>query len=154
MCVSKANRQKLDLHGYFLAFAAVKAKPVSMPSCVSTLLWSALQPWYVADASLTSRSAASKYYPFNGHTFGWFPQGVHDGALAGWSAESWVGMSTRFPCTEYNEKVIMAELTWIQQRKPRQTVECARLPLSGVQSLFFHEVSVTPVGNGSSMPSQ
>lgn len=48
----------------------------------------------------------------------------------------------------------MAELAWIQQKKPREAVESVRLPLSGVQALFFQDVSVIPGANGSSMPSQ
>lgn len=84
-----------------------------MPSSVSTLLWPALQPGNMAAASLTSWPAASKNDPFDGNTLGWFPSRIHDGALPGWRTEPGVGVSTRFPCTEHNKKVTMAELTWI-----------------------------------------
>ncbi|KAI1233516.1 hypothetical protein IHE44_0004698 [Lamprotornis superbus] len=70
---------------------AVKAKPVSVPSCVSSLLWPALQPGNVAAAFLTSWSAASKNDPFDGNALGRFPRWIHDGALPGWGAEPGVG---------------------------------------------------------------
>lgn len=87
---------------------------------MSTLLWPALQPGNVAAASLTSRSAASKNDPFNRNAFGRFPRRIHDGALPGWGAEPGVGVSTRFPCTEQDKKVMVAEVTLINFKESQE----------------------------------
>lgn len=112
----------------------------------------------VAAVSLTSWSAASKNYPFDGNTFGRFPSRIHDGALPGWGAEPGVGVSTRFSCTEHNQKGhdgrINLNLLINFKESQEKANGVGQVPFSGVQSLFFHEVTVTPVGRGSSMPSQ
>lgn len=105
--------------------------------------------------SLTSRPAPSEDDALDGHTLRSLPGRVDDGALAGGGAEPRVGVSARFP---YNRQRGEAPECPAQPRSTPVGWGAAGLPAgspsSGVQSLFFHEVTLTPGASGWSMPSQ